>query len=483
MNRKLAYRFIARVMLLAALMSPYIWATPTTELPAPVSPTVARYPENLPISINPMLAKSLEKLITYKYGELSRILPSPAGPVGTRPSDKAFDIWFVKNTAETSKTYADIRGTELRIYDLYLQQPMHLMGVGLLVHEVTHLLQGPYRDYTPTWMMEAMAEYFRYNHQEEQNIYWFLLQTRKKLDGLKSQISTLEKAVESGDLQAQQKLEEAEGALNHFLETGYRENSKEPVHSAGLFTLIDDDSQIKKGQSSRNKNFKAVITGESTTEYGAPMYQLDVQVRMKNLINKVYYVSTLSKSDKKQKQRHIIDLVPHPEAKQVYKLVTVYDHIKQLQDNRMLDVPEDFFLTKLHQEMYSYYKDRQEFRSDDLDGFLARTYGVDLTSYWREYLARAAVTEVPLYEDIQVEVADKALADAAAIARSESDGASAVKLEKKLIFNIEMAARKAIQAPYIQREEEEASAHKWKTHAWAWPYIIRMIKSGWFPAS
>ncbi len=140
-----------------------------------------------------------------------------------RPSDKAIRFQFAGNGCKGCKWRVAEAGDQnmIRIYDRFLDGSIEKRDPGLIVHEIIHLLQWPYRDSTsPSWVIEGMADYFWHREYDNEHLGWFLIKTKERLLELKA------KSKEDYSL---------------FITSGYMMGDAKSLHAAGLFTMIADD--------------------------------------------------------------------------------------------------------------------------------------------------------------------------------------------------------------------------------------------------
>ncbi|MCL6271371.1 hypothetical protein M3P05_15730 [Sansalvadorimonas sp. 2012CJ34-2] len=476
MIRKLAQRSFTLALMALAFFSNPIWAAEVSTVQAIRPKVTAIVHKSSKTSFkdedNAWFMERVTSMAERKYAELSRFLPVSK----MRSSDDAFKIVFKGNSKSTKGTFADVYGNEVRIYDLYMDLPQEERSLGLLVHEIAHLLQAPYRDYAPHWMMEAISDYFRYTYQEEQNIYWYLATTREKLDEMKSEIKKQEAAVNNGKPDSYRKLERARKELDDFKRIGYRDNPRVPVHSAGLLALIDSYDQAQKGINYGDRNYKSVIIGEDTGDHGEPRFALKVEVRVEELASKILYVSKIV--DGNGNDVFVIDTAPNPASKVTFKVETTYERVQKELDgidkngsNYYPDIPADLFITELHTLIDTKKIQKKEFNTSDLNYYLSGSpSGIDLNSYWREYIARAEDNPVPFidsFENIDV---------------VKYRGRNPDTLPDKEYYEYEalvLIAKRAAQSEYIAEGEKIADEYAQKHHSWLAPYGVRFQKKFW----
>ncbi|MCG8476940.1 MAG: basic secretory family protein, partial [Cytophagales bacterium] len=159
-----------------------------------------------------------------------------------RPADKSVHFEFAGNGCSNCGGVRGDAGHDNRItlYDLYLKDDPHNRQIGLLVHEMIHLMQWPYRDQTcPNWMTEGMADYFRYADFDNRSQNWFFAQTWEKLDQLEKNIKkAAQKLARENNEANQTALEDAKNEKIRFENQGFMDDDNDPIHAAGLISLI-----------------------------------------------------------------------------------------------------------------------------------------------------------------------------------------------------------------------------------------------------
>ena len=191
-----------------------------------------------------------EKLIPFAtryYAELNALFPLSNA---ARETDQAFTIVFPGTHPQLPASQAGINGNELYLYDHFLDTPLSRRDTGLLYHELTHFMQAPYRDSSPSWMVEGMADFTRFHLHDRRTLHDFFLLTQKDLAGLKQRVAEQEKKVAQGDLSLTGLLHEFGKQVQDFAAKGYQ-NHLNPIHAAGLLTLIETE-YLKKTGSDKN---------------------------------------------------------------------------------------------------------------------------------------------------------------------------------------------------------------------------------------
>ena len=126
----------------------------------------------------------------------------------------------------------------LVIYDRYLKQiragaadPQKAVSGGVIIHELTHLLQAKYRNDRrhPRWLIEALADYYRFSVFESYTIHTFLKHTQdaKKTGNIEVHFKALFCRLQGDNTPCQ--TFQNEGYLYHH----------QPIHAAGMLVMIE----------------------------------------------------------------------------------------------------------------------------------------------------------------------------------------------------------------------------------------------------
>ena len=245
------------------------------------------------------LRKALKKVVREWYPRLRLMLWTP----GEIPSDKKFTLKY-KNISDTNPdAFAQADDDSIHIYDVYTQRDSNASG-GLLIHEMVHMLQKPYRLSLSRWFSESIADYFRYSVYESWPLEKFLRITREAMNHFDGEPpkdrldehGNLKKSIE--ELQARVNCTEfITDPCNRFRKEGFM-YTKDPVHAAGMFVMIDQlyspgfvyqlhrklfestQSEDKKFYNTHASAFMQKLTGKSLSslwcEYMALVEKRDV---------------------------------------------------------------------------------------------------------------------------------------------------------------------------------------------------------------
>ncbi|WP_281647662.1 hypothetical protein [Parendozoicomonas sp. Alg238-R29] len=150
----------------------------------------------------------------------------------TLKTDAKIDIFLRHKDENDPEALAHTTSTDsLIIYDGYLKGLKHKSG-GLIIHELTHLLQSRYRQEgfrRPIWISEALADYQRFTSFEAFTFEMYLKRTSEAIK---------HKNIEKHFIDKTCVVYDEDNPCPTFWEEGYS-YSYQPIHTAGMLVMIE----------------------------------------------------------------------------------------------------------------------------------------------------------------------------------------------------------------------------------------------------